>query len=104
MVLHNHCHPLLTPEFFRQALDDLLMHSIEQTNLYIRQKRAASGKWEDMTVSELKAFFEVWIFMTIIMKPAMRNYWAKGLIEREFPIVTETLPQNRILAIYGISF
>ena len=44
-------------DFFRQAFDDdLLMHIVEQTNLYVRQKRAASYKWEDLTVPELKAF------------------------------------------------
>ena len=66
------------------------MHIVEQTNLYVRQKRAASYKWEDLTVPELKAFLGVWIYMGIIRKPAVRDYWAQGLIEGEFPIVTET--------------
>ena len=75
------------------------MHIVEQTNLYVRQKSAASYKWEDLTVPELKAFLGVWIYMGIIRKPAVRDYWAQGLIEGEFPIVTETFPQNRFLVI-----
>ena len=35
----------------------------------------------------------------IIRKPAMRDYWVQGLIEGEFPIVTETFPRNKVLAI-----
>ena len=49
-VLHNHCCLLLLPIIFRQAFDDnnLYMHIVEQTNLYVRQKRATSCKWEDL--------------------------------------------------------
>ena len=62
------------------------MHIVEQTNLYVRQKHAASYKWKDLMVPQLKAFFGVWIYMGIIRKPATRDYWAQGLIiEGEFP-------------------
>ena len=87
-------------DFFKQAFDDdLFTHIVEQTNLYVRQKRAASYKWEDLTVPELKAFFGIIIYMGIVKKPATRDYWAQGLIEGELPIVTETFPRNRFLAI-----
>ena len=79
--------------------DDLFRHIVEQTNLYVRQKCTASYKWEDLTVPELKAFIGVWIFMGIIRKPATRDYWAQGAIEGDFPIVTDTFPRNRFLAI-----
>ena len=86
--------------FFSQIFDDdLLRHIVEQTNLHVRQKRAASYKWEDLTVRELKAFMGVWIFMGLVRKPATRHYWTQGAVEGSFPIVTETFPRNRFLAI-----
>lgn len=79
--------------------DDLFRHIVEQTNLYVRQKRAASYKWEDLTVPELKVSIGVCIYMGIVRKPGTRDYWAQGIIEGEFPIITDTFPQNRFLAI-----
>ena len=85
-----------------QIFDEgLFRHIVEQTNLYVRQKRAASYKWEDLTVPELKAFMGIWIFMGFVKKPAIRDYWSQGLIEGEFPIITDTFPRNRFLAILG---
>ena len=79
--------------FFSQIFDDdLFRHIVEQTNLHVRQKRAASYKWEDLTVRELKAFIGVWIFMGLVRKPATRHYWTQGAVEENFPIVTETFP------------
>ena len=86
--------------FFSQIFDDdLFRHIVEQTNLHVRQKRAASYKWENLTVPELKAFMGVWIFMGLVRKPATRHYWTLGAVEGSFPIVTETFPRNRFLAI-----
>ena len=62
-------------------------------------KRAASCKWEDLTVPELEAFMEVWVFMGLVRKPATRDYWTQGATEGSFPIVTYTFPRNRSLAI-----
>ena len=87
-------------DFFMQIFDDdLFRHIVEQTNLYVRQKRTASYKWEELTVPELKAFIGAWIFMGIIRKPATRDYWAQEVMEGDFPIVTDTFPRNRFLAI-----
>ena len=43
----------------------------------------------------------IWIFMGFVKKPAIRDYWSQGLIEGEFPIITDTFPRNRFLAILG---
>ena len=79
--------------------DNLFTHIVEQTNLYVRQKRAAPYKWEDLTFPELKAFLGYGFYMGIVTKPATRDYWAQGLVEGELPIVTKTFPPNRFLAI-----
>ena len=77
----------------------LVRHIVEQKNLHVRQKCAASYKWENLTVPELKAFMRVWIFMGLVRKPATRHYWMQGAVEGNFPIVIETFPRNRFLAI-----
>ena len=79
--------------------DDLFRLIVEQTNLYVRQKHAASYKWEDLMVPELKAFIGICIYMGFVRKPATRDYWAQGIIEGEFSIITDTFPRNRFLAI-----
>ena len=37
--------------------------------------------------------------MGFVKKPTIRDYWSLGLIEGEFPIITDTFPCSRFLAI-----
>ena len=47
-------------------------------------------------IPELKAFWVMDLYAWVLLG---KDYWAQGLIEGEFPIVTETFPRNRFLVI-----
>lgn len=87
-------------DFFEQNFDDdLLRHIVDQTNLYVQQKRSAQYKWSNLTVPELKAFLGVAILMGIVRMPRVADYWSQESTLGEFPVITNAFPRNRFFAI-----
>ena len=53
---------------FLQIFDEgLFRRIVEQTNLYVQQKHAASYKSEDLMVPELKAFMGIWVLLRSLL-------------------------------------
>ena len=69
------------------------------TNDYHEKKRnrkrreSHEKKWTPMSLTKLKAFFEVLLLLPLINKPQMKDYWSKNRLTRT-PGISEIFSQD----------
>lgn len=78
-------------EYFRKSWsDDVMTLLVHETNRYGRAKYGI--KWTETTKDELNGFLGATMHMTIIVLPAIRDYWFRSFQQ---PHVTRTFKYNR---------
>ena len=77
--------------YFRELIDqDLLVHIVEESNLYALQEDI--NKPLNLTTAELEQFIAILFQMSIVKMPQARMYWSK---ECRYALVADIMPVNR---------
>ena len=85
---------------FRLFFTTTLMASIvAQTNTYARTILGEDPRWEDVTESEIWAFFGFCVLMGVNRLPALHHYWSADPHFHYHPIATR-IPRARFLSIW----
>lgn len=56
------------------------MYQTKQLNSYTVLNRKSDGKWNDLTVEELKVYFALYVNMSQVQKSDVKKYWSQRKI------------------------
>ncbi|XP_042876341.1 piggyBac transposable element-derived protein 4-like [Penaeus japonicus] len=85
--------------FFSQFFtDELLEILVQQTNRHLRERPLSTEEWEDLSVSELRAYLGVRLVMGLNPKPSLSRYWSTDPLY-VLPIIPQTMTRDRFEAI-----
>ena len=82
---------------FDKFFDDIVFDMIVKFINTFAQSKVQS--WVDLTIPEMKAHFAMCIFMGIVKRPDICNYWRTKHFFH-IPTFTEVMPRTRWLQIY----
>ncbi|KAK8759488.1 hypothetical protein V5799_018670 [Amblyomma americanum] len=88
--------------------DDLMDNIVRETNRYAREKISSAGElpkdsiwkdWEDVTLTEFKAFLGVIIDMALNPKPELKEYFSQDIVNK-MPFFPHVFCRKRFLQMF----
>ncbi|KAK3910814.1 PiggyBac transposable element-derived protein 3 [Frankliniella fusca] len=83
-------------EYFEYFFDDTLIDLIVEFTNIASTVESRGLKCINVTKSEMRKFFGIWIFMSIVQLPSLRDYWLK---DTQITQVSKVMSYNRFSAI-----